>query len=611
MAKGKLYSVAALLVLSAVLLLISCSSPSGTSTQSQTSSSSLVPTSLSSSSVTSQLSTVPVAIEANWWDKLGKPTYGGTFTDTENVSNINLNLADPLTMGAGCWWCETLFAPDWTVDPSVLTFDLPFVPVKYYQGLLAQSWEQTDPATITVHLRKNIHWQNKAPVNGREFTADDVVYNYDMQLGTGNGFDKPNPVKMALAGDIAQVVATDKYTVVFKLKIPSIWAQFRVFDPVDFPSVVAIMAPEQVKAGLADPATFTDWHNAGGTGPWLLTDFVASTSMTLSKNPDYWGYDERYPQNRLPYIDTYKCLSIPDVSTELAAMRTGKIDYIPSSPLITPQQAANLAKTNPEIIQLKHPFQGPGIDLRCDTTPFTDIRVRQALQLAINIPAIARSVYAGTVQSEPAGLVSPLYKGYTTPYNQWPKELQDEYSYNPTKAKELLAEAGYPNGFSTNVVTSAADFPEVLQAAKSYFKDINVDMDIKTMDRAALYPYLMAGKNDQMGCAFGATVTAMVQSPYEAVTRHSSMDPQNFTHNNDVQYDALVNKVAAAATIEEAQQTCTAADMYNLTQHWTIQFFGINFQYAIQPWVKGFASDPQSEPQFWIARWWIDQSLKK
>ena len=72
----------------------------------------------------------------------------------------------------------------------------------------------------------------------------------------------------------------------------------------------------------------SDWHHAIGTGPFILKDFVSDSSATLIKNPDYWGYDERYPQNKIPYADSIKYLIIPDDAAALAAMRAGKIDII-------------------------------------------------------------------------------------------------------------------------------------------------------------------------------------------------------------------------------------------------------------------------------------------
>jgi len=71
-----------------------------------------------------------------------------------------------------------------------------------------------------------------------------------------------------------------------------------------------------------------DWHHAIGTGPFILTDFVSGSSATLVKNPNYFGHDERYPQNQLPYVDNLSVLIIPDDATALAGLRTGKIDAL-------------------------------------------------------------------------------------------------------------------------------------------------------------------------------------------------------------------------------------------------------------------------------------------
>ena len=82
--------------------------------------------------------------------------------------------------------------------------------------------------------------------------------------------------------------------------------------------------PEAVKKW----GDLSDWHHAIGTGPFILKDFISGSSATLIKNPDYWGHDERYPQNKLPYVDTIKYLIIPDDDAALEAMRAGKIDVM-------------------------------------------------------------------------------------------------------------------------------------------------------------------------------------------------------------------------------------------------------------------------------------------
>ena len=141
-----------------------------------------------------------------------------------------------------------------------------------------------------------------------------------------------------------------------------------------------------------------DWHHAIGTGPFILQDFVPNVGATLVKNPDYWGYDERYPQNKLPYVDRLRILIIPDEAEALEAMRTGRLDAMDS---ISFNKARAMQKTNPEILQIPSPT-GASIDPRNDVAPFNDIRVRIAMQMAIDLPAIAKTYYGGAADPVPS-----------------------------------------------------------------------------------------------------------------------------------------------------------------------------------------------------------------
>ena len=118
--------------------------------------------------------------------------------------------------------------------------------------------------------------------------------------------------------------------------------------------------------------------------------------------------------------------------------------------------------------------------------------------MAIDRKEIAKSLYGDTVPGIPTGVVAQSLKEYCYEYKNWPQELKDEYAYNPEKAKQLLAEAGYPNGFKTNVYTMGS-FNELLEIYKSYFEDIGVDMEIKVMEGATYNNFVrMQSKHDQM-----------------------------------------------------------------------------------------------------------------
>jgi peptide/nickel transport system substrate-binding protein len=531
--------------------------------------------------------------QANWWDKFGVPQYGGTIKYRQDRMELGI---DPYVFNGGVNYAyETMIHFDWTLNRDIWSFKTLFVPKEYYVGELAESWEMTDSQTLTVHLREGIHWQNKEPVNGREFTAEDVQLHYDRILGTGSGFTKPSPFFIGWLSLLERVTAADKYTVVYKFKSPSILGIYQAFD---IASMNWIEPPEIVKK----EGGFDDWHNIAGTGPFILTEYTPSTSMTWSKNPDYWGYDERHPENQIPYVDQVKVLCIPDVATSLAALRTGQIDIMEN---VEWQQAQSLTKTNPELLQEPLPARGGGwtIALRCDRSPFTDIRVRKALQLAVNLKDIAEDYYGGTAEAIPCGHASPLFKGWVTPYDDWPQELKDEYSYNPEKAKQLLTEAGYPNGFHTNVWTSSTNDIQLLQVIKSYFMNVGVDMEIKAMDAATVDSLTRTGKHDQMVYYGG---TALTHPPYVGIYHRASGMSENMCFNNDAVYDAIVKRFDNSSTEEEAKQAFKDADMRLLTQHWSVYSIPYNAYTIRQPSLQGYSGESigfSARPYF--ARLWI------
>ena len=501
------------------------------------------------------------------------------------------------------------------MDPSVFAYQLAFRPNDYEVGSLGSSWEFTDPLTYVVHLRQGIHWQNIAPANGREFVADDVVFHFDRREGWGHGYTTPSPYYAAATiwQSLKSVTAPDKYTVVFK------------FAGVSEESICETLqgggsdeyyeSPEAIKAYTnASNPMLTDWRQCIGTGPFIWQDFVSGSSATLIRNPNYFGHDERYPQNQLPYVDTLKVLIIPDIATELSAMRTGKIDAIDNMSLTNAQQ---MQKTNPEIKQLTYPAGPPTVDPKNDVKPFTDIRVRQAMQMALDLPTIAANYYAGTCPSTPSTMTSMYMTGWTYPYDQWPQDLKDSYAYNPTKAKQLLTDAGYPNGFKTNIVAATSNDMDLLQIIKSYFLAVGIDMTITPMDFASWNTMVRAKKHDQL--AYNNSL-GFTFPPLMGFRRFQSTSGNNWCDINDPAWDALYLKALAATSVSDTKSLVVQGNTYMASQHWEISLCTPNLFALYQPWLKGyngqsFSISGTGTGPLWVgfysARFWIDQDLKQ
>jgi peptide/nickel transport system substrate-binding protein len=589
-----------LLVLS--LVLASCDGTKTTKTTSTTVPTTKPTTTLTTTPATKPTTTPTTTTGGKWWDKYGIPQYGGTITFRNNRDPVNFDVAAPTATGADqlALWLETLSNPDMSTDPNLWEMKTTYCPIEYRKGLLAESWEQPDAQTIIFHIRKGIKWQDKAPVNGREFTAYDVEYHYNRIFGLGKyGFTTPTPYGKAETSFalLTSVTATDKYTVVFKWKEQS---PDMLYGLIDTPAISNIVPREPVDLY----GSMQDWKRAVGTGPWILDDYVSGSSLSMIRNPNYWQYDDRYPQNQLPYADKLKMLIIPDDATALAALRTGKIEVMRD---IGWEKAKSLAQTNPMLLQATLPATGPSLEFRVDKAPFTDLRVRTALQMAIDLKEIATSYYGGTVDSTPVGLVHPVIKDYYTPFDQWPKEVQAGYTYNPEGAKKLLAEAGFPNGFKTNLVVPTNQDLDLMQVIKAYFLKIGVDMEIRVMDATSFTAFTFAWKHDQIS-ARTPGATGLAYDPNRLFTRRYSKHTVNLTQNNDAFYDGLYEKFTTSMDQAERTKLVKQAMMYAVAQHWAVNILPTVNYCIYQPWFKGFQGESTGVD---YSRYWIDSGLKK
>jgi len=474
---------------------------------------------------------------------------------------------------------DTLFDPDWTLDRATYSFNGAFVPDEYWKGNLAKSWEWTDPTTLVVKINQGIHWQNKAPVNGRELVASDIQAHYDRVM-----VPETSPMFTGAFGNWDKVTALDNYTVQFKFKTAS--AQ-------NFQSVTSrsaynmIEAPEYVALAKtnAEGNPLQDWKNAVGTSPWILSDVLTGSSMTFTKNPDYWGVDTRHPEYTLPYADELKILILADISARVAAIKVGKLDILKE---LDWKQTLNLTKSNTSLQTGKVPAGTTGLQFRLDKSPFTDINVRKAMNMAVNRSDIANSFYGGTAQPYPAGLITASYNSYAYTYNEWPQSLKDEYSYNAAQAKELLTQAGYPKGFDTSVDASNTDDLELLQILKSEFNDIGIRMNINAMDSTTYEAYRRSGKVEQMvtrGQAQNFPPDRIIDFYY------SKGSDQAMSGIMDANYDALRDKFYAATTAADAAAAFKSADKYVIENHYMV-FMPETSTYNIwQPRIKGYSGE--------------------
>ena len=543
------------------------------------------------------------------------PEYGGTLTYPYNVVG---ETTDPFV--THCYAgiliggvTENLAVPNWGLDREEFDFIGAYVPLFTWTGQLAESWETPDPLTYIFHIRQGVHYaldpdsEASRLVGGRELTADDVVYTFQRMLSLGDFTEPPSYTKEAFQLPWESIEATDKYTVVMKLTEPSRGALEAIITECGF----WILPPEVIEKY----GDYTDWRNVVGTGPFMLTDVVEGSSMTWEKNPDYWGYDEKYPENRLPYIDKLVSLFMAEEATRISALRSGKIDMtrLFGAEIRSLDVIKSLQRTNPEIEIWPFYPRADAIILNIRKPPFDDIRVRHALQMALDLETINDTYYAGFAKWENPSFIA--VKGYYTPFEEWPAELKQYYTYDPEGAEELLDEAGYPRGADgvrfkfEHMHRDVADLGRT-EIVAGYWADIGVDVTISVTD----WPTITASKEEH---TYESIYGGMALENLGGMGHYGGDPPYRREWVGGVENPVLAAAQAAffgATSIDEQMKAVKEFGMEVIKQHFQIWGPIAPRYQASHPWVGGFSGETLNvvyHQQSVLVRLWIDSELKK
>ena len=470
-----------------------------------------------------------------------------------------------------------------------------YLPSDAIRGELAESWQwKENPMRVEVKLRKGVMFPAKAGVMAsRELTAEDVVFSYNRQ-------DKSPKKIPGYLDHISRVEAADKYTVVFNFKEYNAEWDYRF----GWGYYSGIIPKEVVDAGA------NNWKNANGTGPFVLADFVQGNSNTYAKNPIYWDKEKFAGQEyKLPFVDKVVYRTIRDEATLYASLRTAKLDIAEA---IRWSAVDELKKNAPQLKwsrALSH--LGQFVALRVDTRPFDDIRVRRALNMAVNKQEIVKAFYGGNAElfSYPQ---HPDYAGYFEPLEAMPDSVKELFVYNPEKAKKLLAEAGYPKGFSfkVQVCSCSPDHMDLVPLLAAYLEKVGVKMEIQPMEYGAFLS-AMTTKTNAPGYLMNNSHNNPTTTIRKSFIKGQVWNPSQWA---DPEYDRKMNVVFLER--DEAKRQAMLKEMtreildkapyiwlptaYNFTAWW--------------PWVKNYGGELRvgaMRPGPIYARIWVDQELKK
>ncbi|MFC5737319.1 ABC transporter substrate-binding protein [Sinirhodobacter huangdaonensis] len=353
---------------------------------------------------------------------------------------------------------------NWSMIKSIFDGLMDYVPgTTELRPGLAESYEiSPDGKTYTFHLRKGVKFHN-----GREMTAEDVKYSLDRVttpatqspgagfFGSIAGYDA---MADGSATSLSGVTVVDPATVKIELSRPD--ATFLHVMALNFSSVVP---KEEVEKWGADFG-----KHPVGTGAFKLSDWTIGQKLLLTKNADYW-------RAGLPYLDsvTFEVGQEPIVA--LLRLQKGEVD-IPGDGI--PPAKFTEVMNNPDEkkqVVVGGQLQTGYITLNVEMKPFDNVEVRRAINMAINKDRIVQMINGrATPATQP---LPPSMPGYTKDYAG--------YAFDPAKAKAMLAEAGYPDGFQTQLYVMNTDpNPRIAQAIQQDLAAIGVKAEIKALAQA-------------------------------------------------------------------------------------------------------------------------------
>ena len=317
----------------------------------------------------------------------------------------------------------------------------------------------------------------------------------------------------------------------FTLKEPFVW----FLDMLSNPHAVAIVAKEV----LDKHGDFKKHETVIGTGPWMLDSYRPNVGLTYVRHPTYF-------LPGLPYIDRIEATVDEDNASRMAAFLSGKYDlgweFVGTIARVDwVQIKGTLAQRRPNLKTVEFPSPVMNhISMRTDQKPFSDVRVRRAMSLAIDRKAIIDSAYEGVGVLNPP--VAAALKEWAIPFDKL-GEGAKYYKYDPAEAKRLLAAAGYPNGFPGTMCFTTYGTPvlvDIMQLVQKDLKAVGIDVKIDQKEYGAYIASCFYGKFESM--TFGPQ-TGFLEPDNFLFGQYYPEELKNQSHINDlVVADMLVRQ---------------------------------------------------------------------
>lgn len=408
--------------------------------------------------------------------------------------------------------------------------------------------------------------------DGAAFDSEDVVFSINRAMADGSDMKE-------LLSSVKDVRAVDAYTVDIEtnganpLLINNLTNMFMMDK--GWAQANDVLTPHDVAAGETNYATL----NTNGTGAFMLASRTVDERTVLTANPNYWGKDI-YPNEVTEIIYT----PIQSSATRVAALLSGEVDLIQDVPV---QDLGRVGGTDG--LQVATAAQNRVIFFGLNTVegPTADVRVRQAMNIAINRDAIKQVVMRG--QSDPTGVIMPPF------VNGWTEDLNEFPAHDLGAAKALMAEAGYGDGFAITLNCPNDRYindEAICQAAVGMMGQIGIDVTLDAKPKAQHFPLIKGGDSDFYMLGWGVpTFDSHYIFNFLAHTQTDDRGSWNPTGYSDADVDAMIvslesetDLAARDATIAAIWAEIQAAQIY-LPIHNQVLNWGMkdNIVFDVQP----------------------------
>jgi peptide/nickel transport system substrate-binding protein len=400
---------------------------------------------------------IPSVGEAETYIALTKPTRGGTLV--VGLAAESIDTLDPADHRER--YTETVLRNmfDGLVTRTTTNKVVPQI---------ADSWEWVDNKTLEFKLKPDVTFHN-----GEALTAEDVKFSFERTI-TENGIEYPEPhtaLRKGLIAPLESVEAIDDYTV-----------RFHFSDP--WPVALQMLCHHNIvpKDYMEQVGTEGFIEHPIGAGPFEFVEGGLDTQVVMERFDDYYGGSRDLPPIGSALLDRVIFKMMPETSTRVAALQAGEAQIIQ----LVPPDMIEMLGADPNVVVKTCPGTRPfWMEMNVHKAPFDNVKVRQAMNHAVNVELLVEKILGGR------GIVLP---GALSPFNNFADPTLKPYGYDPEKAKALLAEAGYKPEDISFVIDARESYKERAEALAGQFQELGIDATARLWDWNVVRPLARDGE---------------------------------------------------------------------------------------------------------------------